>query len=748
MSQFKAPVALEMMDESLDFIDEMEQEVDPVSKVLLTRFEEAPIPPEGVETWRKSSRVLKFKLNPNGIDGVGFISQDPHSNKTIKVYPQETKIYTSKIPMFDDDELYTDYVSDLYGIYQSLGDEKYYSVPTTGLIKRNAQREQIEVLNKAMDLTVEELQSYIQSKRERGDHEGSIFELEEALFILNCLKALYFTPDHDIPQALGLWVNMADPQPDKQLAEDIMQSHKPYTHRYFWKLLTQLALRGLYKTAASALKQSQFEELLTKDELLYNLFVDTFNLLQSYPENSPQEIFKQWKLTAAKAASNASIRNPTNAEMAKNLRTFLNILAGNKNTILNESTSWYEALIGLIYYHIPSSELIGEYFTVASTQHRPDHTSIWELACVDIFEGNFLQTLRAISSFNTATSAYVAALCEAKGLLKGYFFDEDHKATSTLLLSQDLFSTTNPSEFLLHTHALDCLSVPKLIPVGIGLLASSRNPTARSVIAEYLPKFQLNTSDDIEWALTICASLKLPQIAHVIFRTAAQRSLSEGLLLEALNYFARAGEVEYVKHRTWLIFESSLMHGAPIDDAVINATVDDTIVIEGVDPETMKSPPLLRQTLAPYAVLYQFWSLKKEGSLRLSLTKLISLLKFPFLPPRLFGILIAQLLPFIIFAVPPKVLLKKDLLTVVKILDKYEEEIFSKTDKKNIEYQKTCDELYQESVGQEEMANDYWVSYLKDAGVTPPSDLKSLLKMVRRNLAVEIGRAFMEDSYN
>lgn len=745
MSKWPAPI--ELMDESFSFIED-EPELDPTSKVLLTRFDEAPIPSGGIETWRKSSRILRFQLNPNGIDGVGFISQDPASNKIIKVYPEETKIYTTIVPTFDGDEVYADYVSNLYSIYDALGDEKYYSVPVAGLVKRNALREQTEVLNKAMTLTLEELQNYIQKRRDNGDAEGSIFELEEVLFILNCLKALYFTPEYQIPESLALWANMSDPQPDRQLTDGIMQSEKPYTHPYFWKFLTQLALRGLYTNAAEALKQSRFDELQSTDQQLYNLFIDTYHLLESYPENSPHELFKQWKTTAGQAANNASVRNTQYPELNKHLKTFLNVISGNQTTILEESGTWYEALIGLIYYHIPSSDLLGEYFTLATKHHKPDYTSIWELASVDIFQENFLQVLRAISSFSTATAAYVSALCEAKGLLRGYSFDDDHKTNSQLLLTQDLFSTTNPSEFLLHTHALDCLTVDRLVPVGIGLLAASRNPTARSVIAEYLPRYNFQSNDDVEWALTICASLKLPQIAHVIFRTAAQRSLSEGLLLEALSLFARAGEVDYVKHHAWLIFENSLIRGAPIEDVVINSTVDDSIVIDGVDPELLKLPPLLRQTLAPYAVLYRFWMLKKEGSLRLALTKLINLLKFQHLPPRLFGILIAQLLPFIIFVVPPKVLLKRDLLTVVKILDKYESEVFQKTDNKSQKMKHDCDELYQVSINQESLSPDYWVSYLSEAGVTPPSDLKSLLKTIRRNLAVEIGRAFMEDNYN
>lgn len=753
---------VELMDETFDFVDEsdenedneLDQEVDEVSNVLLKRFDDAPIGHGGVQQWSETSRILKFKLNPNGIDGVGFISQDPTSDKQIKVFPQETKLYPATIPQFDDSSLYTDYISSLYSIYEALGDERYYSVATIGLIKKNAQREQTEVLNKAMSLTIKELEIYIERKQAQEDSDASIFELEECLFILNCLKAVYFAEDYEIPSFLSNWINRADPQPSLELSESVMNSKTPYQHPFFWKFVNQLTLRGLYQNASEAVKHSGYQELSKSDINLYNLFIDAENLLANYPSQSSPDIFKQWKKAAATASSNASIRNPKNSELTKSIRTLFSILSGNKSVILEASESWYEALVGLIYYHIPSAELLEEYFQDALQRHQPDRTVVWEVASVDIFEGSFLQVLRSLSSFNTATAAYVSALCEAKGLLRSYSLDEDEsgKLSSTFasLLDQDLFSTRNVSEFLLHGHALDCLTIEALIPVGIGLLALSRNPTARSVIAEYLPKYNFKTNDDIEWALTICASLKLPQIAHVIFRIAAQRSLNNGLLLEALTLFARAGEIEFIKHHSWLIFENSLIRGGPIEDVIINAVVDDTIVIEDVDPETLKLPPVLHQLLAPYAILYQFWKLKKEGSLSLALVRLISLLKFPHLPPRLFGLLISQLSPFIIFMTPPKVLTKKELLTVVKILDVFDEQFFAKKDKKSLKVLKECNSLYKISIDETHLhdkPDTFWVKQLKAREIKIPTDLTILLRSVRRSIAEAIGRSFMEESY-
>jgi len=753
---------VDLMDETFDFVDEsdeavedeeLDQELDETSNVLLKRFEDAPIGPGGVEQWRDTSRILKFKLNPNGINGVGFISQDPTSDKEIKVFPQETKLYPASIPQSDDSPLYTDYISNLYSIYESLGDERYYSVSTIGLIKKNAQREQTNVLNKAMSLTIQELELYIERKQSQGDSDASIFELEECLFILNCLKAVYFSEDYETPSLLSKWINRADPQPNIELSESIMKSPSPYQHPFFWKFINQLTLRGLFKNASEAIKQSGYSELSKTDINLFNLFTDAENLLANYPEKSSPDIFKQFKKTAATAATNASIRNSTNSELTKNIKTLLNIIAGNKSTILENSDSWYEALVALIYYHIPSTELLDEYFHECLQSLQPDRTVVWEVASVDIFEGNFLQVLRSLSSFNTATAAYVSALCEAKGLLRGYSLDEDENgkdASSFSLLNQDLFSTRNVSEFLLHGHALDCLAIEPLVPVGIGILAISRNPTARSVIAEYLPKYNFKTNDDIEWALTVCASLKLPQIAHVIFRIAAQRSLSDGLLLEALTLFARAGEVEFVKHHCWLIFENSLIRGEPIQDVVINAVVDDSITLESIDRESLTISPLLRQLLAPYAILYQFWELKNQGSLNLALTKLISLLKFPHLPSKLFGLLIAQILPFVIFMTPPKVLTKNDLLSVVKILDSFDKEIISPKTSKAMKIKKQANLLYKFSIDETKLSSrpdNYWVKQLKENEIPVPSDLTLLMKLIRRNIAVEIGRSFMEESY-
>ncbi|CCH43625.1 Nucleoporin [Wickerhamomyces ciferrii] len=765
MAQDKEIKDMELMDETFDFVDDddqeledegLDQELDPVSGVLLERFPEAPIPNDEVENWRNTSRILKYKLNPNGINGVGFISQDPTSDKEIKVFPQETKLYPISIPQSDDSDAYTEYISSLYSIYEALGDERYYSVATIGLIKKNAQHEQAEVLNNAFSLTIQELELYIEHKQAQQDSDASIFELEECLYILNALKAVFFANDQDVPQLLSHWINRADPQPSIELNEAVMKSEKPYQHPYFWKFINQLVLRGLYSNAAEALKHSEYKELNSIDLNLFNLFTDAENLLSNYPIQSTPEVFKEWKKAANTASSNASIRNKVseNNELYKGIKTLLSIISGNKSIIFETSETWYESLVALIYYHIPSISLLSEYFTESLQHHQPDRTVVWEVASVDIFEGNFIQVLRSLSSFNSATAAYTSALLEAKGLLKGYSLDEDENGKiigqNSLLDQEDLFSTRNVSEFLLHGHALDCLSIEKLIPVGIGLLALSRNPTARSVIAEYLPKYNFKTNDDIEWALTICASLKLPTIAHVLFRTAAQRALNLGLVLEALTLFARAGDIEYVKHHTWFIFEKSLILGKPIDDLIINAVIDDSIIIEDIDPESLKLSPILRQLLSPYAILYQFWKFKESGSLKQAITRLISLLKFPHLPPNLFGLLISQFLPFIIFLTPPKILTKQELLSVVKILDQFDNNFINKKHG-NSKILEQANKLYKISIDEDKLQSkpdNYWVKQLKESEITPPTDFQNLLILVRRNIAVEIGRSFLEERYN
>ncbi len=127
------------------------------------------------------------------------------------------------------------------------------------------------------------------------------------------------------------------------------------------------------------------------------------------------------------------------------------------------------------------------------------------------------------------------------------------------------------------------------------------------------------------------------------------------------------------------------------------------------------------------------------------------MLKFPHLPPRLFGLLISQILPFIIFLTPPKVLSKNELLTVVKILDEFDEQFINRKGKKSLKVLKEANHLYKISVDESKLKHkpeSFWVKQLKETEIPIPSDLTLLLRLVRRNIAVEIGRSFMEESYN
>lgn len=719
-----------------DEVDEIEvdeddlEDVDEVSGVQMIRFDEAPIPYGCVDDWRQTSRILKFKLNPNGIDGIGFISQDPHSEKTIKVYPQETKIYTIETPFFTNSDLYVEFVSNLYSIYEALGDEKNYSVPTIGLVKRDAQREHNEVLNKAFGMVVKEVESYIESKRLNNEDESSIFELEECLNIINCLKALYFSTPEELPKLICEWVNKADPQPDLELTESIMSFEKPYKHPFFWKFIKKLTLRGLYLNAANALRESKFEELQSIDLNLYNLISDSINLLESYPENSSIDIFKQWRLIAIKASSNASIRNDNDLELSNNIRSFLNILSGNKEEILNSSESWYESILALIYYDIPSSEFLQDYFELSISKNLPNDLIIWESACLNIFENKFLVMLRSIGSFNVTIAAYVSVLCEAKGLLKSYSLKDE------VNIDEDLFSNDKFSSRLLYSHALDCLSISKLIPVGIGILATSKHPLSRSVIAEYLPRYEFKTNDDIEWALTICAKLKLPQISNAIYRIAGQKSLSNGFLLESLTFFSKAGEIGIIKYHCWNIFENSLMLGKSINDLVINSIVDDSILISK-DIEISISP-IIRQFLSPYAILYKFWKYQEDGDLKNSFKNLILLLKFKYLPKKLFGILIFLTLPFLIFNSNLRILNTNELILIINILDEFEsQEKTVKNEKLLIE----SNDFYKYYIEKSEKSELLKLFQLKE--IKYPKDLDELFLIVRKRINYEISKTFL-----
>ncbi|KAH3680571.1 hypothetical protein WICMUC_000245 [Wickerhamomyces mucosus] len=744
------------LDESKEDEDDeqdIEQEVDPVSNVLLSRFKDAPIPNDGVESWRNHSRILKFKLNPNGIDGIGFISQNPESDKKIKIFNEETKIYTTKIPTFKDSKLYIDYVANLFEIFQELGDDRYYSIQTIGLIRKNSQFEQSQNLKTSFELILTSLQKFIEELAQENYDSLLIFEFEEILNIINCLYSIYFIDNDESEFAINLknWINQSDPQPSNELSQSILSSLTPFKHPLFWNLVTQLIIRGLYQEAYNVLNDSKIYESIFKQEEISNLYSDILNILKSYPERQTLNFFKEWKnLTIQALDISKSLSNniKDNIELLREFINILSILSGDKQSIIQNSSNWYECLLALYYYYIPSKELLSEYFELAVSQFQPDVSSIWELSSIDVFHGNFLQVLRSISSFDSTTSSYISVLLEAKGLLKGYSFDSDDKILNqSIYLNQDLFTNTNVSDFLMNSHALDCLSNYELASIGVGILSLSRNPIARSVIAEYLSHYDFQSSDDIEWAFQVCAQLKLNSTAQSLNRIIAHRALNDGRTFDALVHFAKAGEINYVKHYTWLLFEKSLLIGNIVDDEIINSIVDDTVVI---DQDLQEIPSIVRQCLTPYAILYQFWKYQQNGSLRLSLLKLISLLKFKYLPLEYFGILLSQLLPFIIFITPSNVFLQNDLYSIIKVLNEFEKNLNSITNNNKIKNKlakklKLGEELYQISIKDIETKDKlYWANQLTKIGVRIPNDLNDLIKLVKRNIAVEIGRTFLE----
>lgn len=722
---------LQPMEDDFDFIED-EQEVDPVSKTLLTRFEDAPIPNGRVKEWKESHRSLKFKLNPNGIDGIGFITNDEYGTGS-KVFEQETLLYPINVPTLNSSQIYVEYISNLFKIYESLGDERYYSTNTIGVINKHSKLQQQKVLNEAFELIINELGLFIEMKNKHGEPINEIFELEEVLNILNLFKALYFSEEYEFTKLFSKWINIADPQPTNEDSTEIMNSSAtPYKHALFWKFLNQLILRGLFKEASNVLKDCGFEQLPEA-----NIFIDLSNLLANYPESSSLEIFKSWKQTCLQLLEIAN-QFDQSSQVLNNLKISISIVSGNKSVIIEHSQTWYEAMNGLICYAIPSPKLVDEYFGLVMKKKSFDSTCIWESSCIDLFNGNFLQVLRSISSFSNATAAYTSALLEAKGLLNGYSFDDDGegRADDYSLLNQDLFSKKNNiSEFLLNSHALDCLSIHELVPVGIGILSLSKNPTSRSVISEFLPYYKFKTNDDIEWALTICANLKLFETSKTIYKIAGQNSLSMGYLFEALNFFCKSGDLSIVKQQCWLIFENALIKSAPIDDQIINSIVDDTITIEGVNKQDFPVNSIIRQFLSPYAILYQFFKFKSENNLNSSILKLVSILKFKYLPKKYIGILLLQFLPILINSI--NLIKFDDLMLIIKILN-------------NFEIDESCEVYYnfivKTSTSSTSTHDDsHWFSELSAKGISLPTNLENLVKFIRRSLAIEISRSFLNE---
>lgn len=703
------------------YMDEDNFGIDEVSGAIETQFEgEQPIK-EPLSSFRAEGKALQFRVGPVLSHSLGFVSgkcQDA----------SESKLYTPNFHGIDTTENYKQYIMTCFEIYKNLGEDRFFSVPTMGLINHSAPMEHSQAVNMAIDAMADELEVFSGTQKP-----ARAAELEECLAIINCSRALHFTDGNDNEEAnsavlkqLTQWVNRADGEPSEEAVAEAFSGSVSYKSPLFWRLVNQLLLRGLFDQAIGVLDRSHLlKDIENTCEITFNVLNDAISLLKQYPFELG-EAFREWKATALQI-SQFFVDSTTNVD--PELRDFVSdmilLMSGNQSKTLQYSRTWYESFCGLMLFYIPTLELTEEYLQISLKAHPLDVCNNWEQACVYVIQGKLYAVLPILESLDYCTAVFYSAICEAKGLLENSGTLMAHSNGSEGL-EGDLFSSNNSMAcYLMHEFALElcCYEDKNLWSVGIGILAlspSDNDSAKRLAIAELLPHYPFQNNDDIEWLLTLCAKWRLPDVAKTIYRILGNKVLYENNVIEAMTNFSKAGEFEWVKHYSWMIFEASAMKGAPLEDMIIDAIVSGEAETE-VAPEILESvmTNAMRQTLSPYAVLYQFYQQRVAHDWEGALSSLVSLLEFRYMPKHYISLLVAQFL-YPTFLKDDTVAISEDMvIRIIKTLDRVS------TDDKSV----ALYEALKSGEGRD------------DEGL--PKQLGDLLPLVRQRLSYKICQEYM-----
>lgn len=634
------------------------------------------------------SGELHFQLGPISSRNMAFI-----------VGKDNTKLYPVSLPKVDTSESYCNYIKKAFDIYDSLGDNRVYSIPTIGVINSSFEKEHIATINLAMETFITELENYIDSIKMDSKFTNKYLDLEDSLTIINCLKLMFF--DLDTPNignirerfihSLLKWVNRSDGEPNAAFIEQIFQmsnggDRKVFEVSLFWNLLNQLLLRGLFEQALGCIERSGIIPYLENMcEVSSNAIKDLVQLIQNYPMDS-MDTFREWKALALELSQtyNDSETN-VSGELRDHIEDTLLVISGYQNKITAASKTWYESFCGMILYYIPSLELAAEYLQLSLNANPLDVTSPWEQSCSDIINGDIYNILPILESLNTCTAAFTAALVEAKGLLENNYENEMDlqnydSITNNFEQNNDIFSPRNGmASYMLMNFAFELCSTDNkdLWSVAIGLI--SLNPKVKSsckrdTLSELLLHYPFQTNDDIEWMFGICARWKLPEVSRSLYTMLGSSMIYEGRTIEAMTNYSKAGKFNFVKEYSWTLFEAALLKGSPLDDVMLNAIVNNGYTNDMdyvISTEVLQNvvTNVMRQTLAPYAILYKFFVARDSKDWENALNLLMLLLNFQYLPKYYLVILIAEFLYPIFLLDDSKVIDDQDVLVVMRQME-------------------------------------------------------------------------------
>ncbi|KAI5959970.1 NUP85 [Candida margitis] len=674
------------------------------------------------------------------------------------------------------DKEYVRYIENSFKIVQSLvtdlilAEEEESSSQPIGVITSQNERSgqsQSRMIDDAFDSIVNSLKSSFAEGSEITKGEKLVGKFNYLLVTLECLRATCFTGDvRRIPELIVKWVNKFDPQPSAQLIDEVMTvSPQCYAHPLFWNtLISKAVCRGLFKQLCNILEHSQYKELENSENDLYLVISNLKELLSSYTYMALKGQFLQWKLLACKFRDDlVSVRISTSEDSKKNFYKIMLsqihdiscIMTGFARTIANYCDNWYELYLAYSLYQIRDDDSVYSEYLQQSLKEKPpasnfvdgnyeDIDELTESCLLNILEGRFLKALENIDELDTATAAYISLLLELKGYLNPYYSTDIHRSNNLM----EMFNKKKISEYFLVRNAYDCLNVHALVPVGVGLLSDRiLNPSPetrerhRRTISQFLPKYKVLSDNDQEWALTVCADLHLISTARDLHYQAGLRAFQQQFLYDALDNFVQCYDpdktsgsfhkegLQQIQYIVWdVIFTDCLVCNTPIQDELINGIVDQKVDLD--------IHPIIQQCISPYAVLKEFYDSLKAGKSDSSLliSRIFHLLKFKFLPEKFKPLLLCQFLPFLEDDANLH-LHQSDLFTIIELIEDYENDS-SELDRKEGE------SLYAASViskDDEELEAYDWRRTL-----SIPTKFEGMIKLMRRQLTIQIGQKFIE----
>jgi hypothetical protein len=296
-----------------------------------------------------------------------------------------------------------------------------------------------------------------------------------------------------------------------------------------------------------------------------------------------------------------------------------------------------------------------EYFEKAVAVHPIDTTVDWIVGATAVISGEILKAIQTLEILDSCVAATIAEICYERGLLDTYI-DVASDARQPVV------------DWLVVSHAEKCLCDAELASTGLGLLELVGSERARSVVADALPRIRWESTSQIEDALDLARRLNLPDTEKRLNMAVATTCFANGRFLTGLVALERAGNTRAIAKWVWKLFEDSLVLLSVQGDGVTKSIVmSDFDHVTGDDAVS----PLLREFLAPVAVLGRFLDHMEAGRGVAAANSVSALFQFPYLPRKYIGLLIATVGP-LVSRRHPRVFASTDLVRIVDSLDRWE----------------------------------------------------------------------------